>query len=197
MLFLRQPGPRQIEALRNALRLAPYSYGHVGATRTSPPPGWRINQRREHVGSGREDHARAVAALFSWRLLHLPGLAVYPSAPAVAPGETVALVSRHLGIWSLDVARIIDCFRELPSPDGSRISTGFTYGTLPGHAMSGEERFSVELHPASGEVFYEIFSFSRPANWRVRLAAPLARAAQKRFTLDSMENAARLARGQG
>jgi uncharacterized protein (UPF0548 family) len=62
---------------------------------------------------------------------------------------------------------------------------GFAYGTLPQHAESGEERFSVEYHPDTDEVWYDIYAFSRPGNFLIRLGYPYARWRQKQFAVES------------
>jgi uncharacterized protein (UPF0548 family) len=49
---------------------------------------------------------------------------------------------------------------------------GFTYGTLVGHAMSGEEAFGIERLPGD-RVIATITAFARPARWFARLAGPL------------------------
>ena len=41
---------------------------------------------------------------------------------------------------------------------------GFAYGTLPGHAESGEELFLVRYDPATDEVYAEVTAFSRHAH---------------------------------
>jgi uncharacterized protein (UPF0548 family) len=64
---------------------------------------------------------------------------------------------------------------------------------LPGHAFRGEEIFSIEWHLAREEVWYDIYSFALPANFLIRLAGPLARAAQERFASESLNEAARAA----
>src|SRR6266478_469196 len=86
-------------------------------------------------------------------------------------------LSRHFGVWSLDFCRVVYVLNAEPEKNGSIERTGFAYGTLPGHAVRGEEIFSVEWHPVTQEVWYEIFSFSQPANSLIRLAGPLARRA--------------------
>ena len=40
---------------------------------------------------------------------------------------------------------------------------GFAYGTLPGHAESGEERFLIEWDQDEDGVWFDILAFSRPA----------------------------------
>ena len=62
---------------------------------------------------------------------------------------------------------------------------GFAYGTLPEHAESGEERFTVEWHEADDAVWYDIVAFSRPQQLLARLGYPFARRLQKRFARDS------------
>ena len=64
---------------------------------------------------------------------------------------------------------------------------GFAYGTLPEHAESGEERFTVEWHEADDAVWYDILAFSRPHQLLARLGKPVARRLQKRFARGSAE----------
>jgi uncharacterized protein (UPF0548 family) len=90
--------------------------------------------------------------------------------------------------------RLPDRVRRGRAGAGQRF--GFAYGTLPGHAESGEERFTVEWHEADGAVWYDILAFSRPRRLLARLGYPLARRLQKRFARDSAA-AMRRAVGQG
>ena len=170
-----------------------YSYPHVGATRGTPPANWRINHMRFQVGRGRAKFDFLAEALFSWKLLAIDGLEVFPSARLPEPGTDVAILSRHFGIWSVDFCRVIYVLHEAPEQDGKVWRTGFAYGTLPGHAVDGEEIFSVEWHAATQEVWYDIYSFSLPATILVSLIAPMARATQRRFARASLEKAACLA----
>jgi uncharacterized protein (UPF0548 family) len=115
------------------------------------------------------------------------------------PETNVALLSRHFrrlgGLWSLDFCRVIYLLEAQPENGGKIERTGFAYGTLPGHAVRGEEIFSIEWHVDTNEVWYDIFSFSLPANVLIRLAGPLARAAQKQFASASFGAASRLSAG--
>ena len=63
---------------------------------------------------------------------------------------------------------------------------GFANGTLPEHAESGEERFTVEWHEKDDAVWYDILAFSRPRHFLARLGYPLARRLQERFARDSV-----------
>ena len=64
---------------------------------------------------------------------------------------------------------------------------GFAYGSLPGHAASGEERFLIEWDPSDDSVWYDLSSFSRPNGWLARLGAPYLRRFQARFARESAE----------
>ena len=170
----------------------PFSYPEVGATRSTPPPGYRINHMRAMLGTGKDIHGRALNALLNWKFLTVPGLELFPKHPHLQPHTNVALLSRHFGLWSLDFCRVIYVLDSQPQNNAAIFRSGFAYGTLPGHAIRGEEIFSIEWHPASSEVWYDIFSFSLPANLLIHLAGPMARAAQERFAAASIRTAGRL-----
>ena len=82
--------------------------------------------------------------------------------------------------------------REKRASGGASSSSGarakarfaFAHGTLGGHLLAGEERFSVEL-AEDGEVFYEAYAFSRPAHALSVVSYPFVRLLQKRFHWDS------------
>ena len=93
----------------------------------------------------------------------------------------MAILARSLGLWWLNACRIVYVVDE-PGPVQR---FGFAYGTLPGHAESGEERFVVEWDRDRGEVCYDIVAFSRPRHILARLGYPWARRVQKRFARDS------------
>jgi uncharacterized protein (UPF0548 family) len=189
MLFLQRPTEKQIHALLIERESMPFSYSETGATRSTPPRGYRVNHMRALLGKGKEVHARAVNALLSWRLLTVAGLELFPRQPAMRTETGVALLSRHFGLWSLDFCRVIYVLQAEPENGGAIERTGFAYGTLPGHAVRGEEIFSIEWHPATNEVWYDIFSFSAPANLLIRLGGPLARSVQKHFASASVKEA--------
>jgi uncharacterized protein (UPF0548 family) len=58
---------------------------------------------------------------------------------------------------------------------------GFAYGTLPTHALKGEERFTVEWCQADASVWYVQAAFSRPMRWWGYLGYPLLRRKQQLF----------------
>lgn len=193
MLFFLKPSETLIQSRLAERSVMAFSYAYVGATRSTPPAGWRINHMRLQVGTGRAKFDALVEALFSWKLLATDGLQVFPSTEKLEQNTDVAILSRHFGIWSVDFCRVLYVLKNQPEQRGNVLRTGFGYGTLPGHAVRGEELFSIEWHTATEEVWYDIYSFSLPATPLVRLIAPIARATQKRFARASLEKAARLA----
>ena len=69
--------------------------------------------------------------------------------------------------------------------DGPVQRFGFAYGTLPGHAETGEERFLIEWDRTDNSVWYDVFAFSRPRHPLTRLGYPFARLTQNRFARQS------------
>jgi uncharacterized protein (UPF0548 family) len=93
----------------------------------------------------------------------------------------VVVIARLFGLWWLNACRIV----YLVDEPGPVQRYGFAYGTLPEHAESGEERFTVEWHEQDDAVWYDILAFSRPQQLLARLGYPLTRRLQKRFARDS------------
>ena len=84
----------------------------------------------------------------------------------------------HFGFYSLNAARIVYTIDEADR-------FGFAYGTLVEHGETGEESFSVEYSTETGEVWYDLYAFSRPGSLLAKLGYPLSRHLQKRFARDS------------
>src|SRR5262249_19316082 len=145
------------------------SYPEVGATRDGAmPPDYVVDSRRESIGSG-QAFDRARAALERWEMHSGAGVRVFPVEPP-REGLTVVLVVRAAGLYTMSVCRVVYTIDE---PD----RCGFAYGTLPDHALTGEERFLLE-RATNGEVSLSLSAFSRPNSWLFRLASPIARRKQ-------------------
>jgi uncharacterized protein (UPF0548 family) len=159
-----------------------FSYSEVGATREDKvPPGYAVDSYRVRLGEGPEAYVRAVEALCRWRQFDLGWVRLLPPDAPVEVGTTVGVLARHLGFWSLNTARILYLVEET----GGVERFGFGYGTLPGHAERGEERFGVEWNRENGLVHYEVFAFSRPKHPLAWPGYPFARLLQRRFARDS------------
>ena len=178
MFLLTRPTDSQIRDFLSTRKGDSFSYSEVGATRDTPPAGYNIDHNRVRLGQGAGDFERAKQAIREWKMFEVPGLRLcFPDTPIEA-GRDVAPLARHLGFYSLNSCRIVYVIDE---PE----RFGFAYGTLTDHAEIGEERFTVELHPESGEVWYDILAFSRPGHLLVKLGYPYGRYKQRQFAVGS------------
>ena len=136
MLSFRKPSAATIRAFLEAQARLDLTYTAVGATAAVPPTGYVVDHTRIKLGEGVAVFTAAKAALHRWDQFR-PGLGgAWPPDTPIRAGEVVAVVARAIGLWWLNACRIIYVVDE--SEPVSRF--GFAYGTLPGHAGSGEER---------------------------------------------------------
>ena len=108
----------------------------------------RIPPRAEVGGRSGADGSRFEEAAdkgMRWGMLRGAGLRVEATSEVAAVGSEVIV---HLGPVRAP-CRVVYVVDE---PD----RRGFAYGTLPGHAESGEERFVVRYDPATDEVYAEV-----------------------------------------
>jgi uncharacterized protein (UPF0548 family) len=134
------------------------------------PPGYRHLRVQRTIGVGRAVLARAGRALLDWQVQRSSGARVL-AAGGVTEGAEALL---RFGPGRLSVPAPVRVVYVVDEP--RRI--GFAYGTLPGHPVSGEEAFVVELR-ADDSVVLTVTAFSRPAWWPVRMAGPLAGVGQR------------------
>ena len=184
MFSLRKPSEASIRHFISLQENLPFSYENVGASREGAAPrGYAVDRYRVKLGEGSEAYARAVEALREWRQFDLGWVRLLPSRSPIEVDTTVGVLARHYGFWSLNTARIVYLVEE----SGEVERFGFGYGTLPGHAERGEERFGVEWNRRlDGSVYYDVFAFSRPKHPLAWPGYPFARLLQKRFRRDSM-----------
>jgi uncharacterized protein (UPF0548 family) len=181
MIRLRRPGPAALGAFLSARAGLPFTYPGVGSTAGVPPPGYTVDHTRVRLGEGEKTFAAARAALSRWEHFRMGWVEAWPNNTPLRQGEVVAVVAHLMGLWWVNPARIVYVVDRAGPP----AAFGFAYGTLPGHAEGGEERFQVEYDPQEGGVFYDILAFSRPRHPLARLGYPLTRRTQKRFARDS------------
>lgn len=205
MLSLRRPSDKRVEAVNAAPLRHNYPASLVGVTRdveAAPPPGWSSDAARVRLGTGRADYEAACAALRGWAFFRLGWACVSPSQPPLLPGSRLCVLARTLFVWSLNPLAVVyadEAPRSRRAGGGSpraqgarsvRASLAFAHGTLEGHQLAGEERFSVELH-ADGGVWFAVAALSRPASPLATLLQPLVRAQQRRFRQDACSAMAR------
>jgi len=169
----------QIAAARSLPSTAPrlLSLNHtLGAI--PPPSGFVHDQLHSCLGNGARAFQAAKRALETWAPFDLDWVRVANPEAAIAPGQVVAVEVHTVGLWTLNLSRIIETI-DAPS------RFGFIYATTSMHVEQGEERFLLEFDDASGDVSYDIEAVSRPRNTLARLAFPISRTFQHRFARDS------------
>ncbi len=130
------------------------------------------------LGVGDAVFSAARNAFAAWAPFDLGWARVANPQAAIKVGEIVAVEVRSLGLWSLNLSRIVEVWDR---PD----KYGFVYSTTPMHVEQGEERFLLRFDPSTGEVWYELEALSRPRNLLARIGYPVTRAFQHRFARDS------------
>lgn len=171
-------------ATASRLKAEHLTYRRAGPDASQPPTdgSHRFSRTVELRRSGLD---RAAADLLGWRVHEKAGLRVAASAPRAAVGEVV-LMRLGPGPASIRIpCRVVEVVDE---PD----RRGFSYGTLPGHPESGEERFLLE-RIADDRVTFTVSAFSRPATLLARAGGPAARAFQRLMTTRYLEAPDRLA----
>ena len=146
----------------------PLTYPDVGATATFSPDGYSEVRMSRRIGHGRARFEQAAGAVMRYGMLRGAGLRVQATTEVAQAGTDVL---GRLGPFRAP-CRVVYVIDE---PD----RRGFAYGSLPGHAVSGEEMFGVRYDPVDGAVYSEVVAFSRPATWWSRLGAPVLLMAQR------------------
>ncbi len=151
----------------------PLTYAEVGATGDDAtlPAGYHHVRCSARIGTGRDRFTEAAERVMRYGMLRGAGVRVVAGTEVAAVGTDV--LGRLGPIWApCRVVYVVD--------DAN--CRGFAYGTLPGHAESGEERFAVRYDPADDAVHSEVIAFSRHATWWSRLGAPAASLVQRVVT---------------
>ena len=167
---------------------AELTYPEHGLTQSGrAPEGYRVARHRVAVGEGPDAFTRLGEGILGWELHRLAGLSVRAQAPRAAEG--VQVVS-GFGFGRLRLAA--PC-RVVWVEEGAT-RAGFGYGTLPGHPETGDESFVAVLGP-DGQVYFELFAFSRHSNWFYKLGGSVASACQRLVTRRYLTAARKLASG--
>lgn len=150
------------------LAALPLTYTEVGATAGPLPAGYHHVHESAVIGRGRQRFDEAADAVMRWGMLRGAGLRVDATTEVAAVGSDVIV---RLG----PVRAPCRVVYVLDEPD----HRGFAYGTLPGHAETGEELFAVRYDTTDAAVYAEVTAFSRHGTWWSRLAGPVTALVQR------------------
>jgi uncharacterized protein (UPF0548 family) len=153
------------------LAALPLTYDDVGATAGALPAGYHHVHKSAVIGRGRNRFEEAASAGMQWGMLRGAGVKVDATSEVAEVGAEVIV---RLGPVPAP-CRVVYVVDEADR-------RGFAYGTLPGHAESGEELFVVRYDPATEDVYAEVTAFSRHATWWSRLASPVTSLIQRIVT---------------
>lgn len=182
MFQLRRPTADFIDQTIQAQRDTEFTYPHIGLSRESVcPEGYTINQSRAVIGTGEPCFRRAKEAIRNCQMLNVGWLQAVHFAGPIINDSLVPTLVWTMGLYALNVARVV----YVDDVEGAN-QFGFGYGTLSEYPVSGEERFTVKFDPTTGDVSYELFSFSKPASLLTRIGWPVVRMSQRRFGRDSI-----------
>jgi Uncharacterized protein conserved in bacteria len=149
-----------------------------GGLQSPIPPRLAHDLSQSRLGFGTAVFECAKQALIDWKMFDLGWVRVVNPSAGIAIGETIAVEAVTLGLWTLNLSRIVET-TDLPH------QFGFIYATTKFHVETGEERFLLEFNPSTGEVCYGIEAVSRPSYWPARVALPVSRTYQHKFSRDS------------
>lgn len=182
MIQLRKPSNGTVQVFIAVCAKLEFTFSAAGATAGELPAGFVVDRVRIRLGEGEAAFLAAREALRRWEQFRLGWVEAWPGDTPLEAGRVVAVLARVCGLWWVNACRIVYVIDEQEEPVAR---FGFAYGTLPGHAASGEERFLIEWDRAEGSVWYSILAFSQPRHWLARLGYPLVRRVQRRFGRES------------
>src|SRR4051812_48780204 len=101
-MLLRKPAPTTIRTFLDAQASLPFTYPAVGASATTPPPGYAVDHTRILLGQGEPVFIAAKAALQRWQHFHLGWVEAHPRETTIHPGAVVAVLARAMSCWWLN-----------------------------------------------------------------------------------------------
>ncbi|XAR58030.1 hypothetical protein NMG60_11026367 [Bertholletia excelsa] len=144
--------------------------------------GFALNHTRVLVGSGLKTYEKGKNLLQTWRHFGLNWAFVDPKTP-IQNGVKFCVCVKEFLPWVMMPLQVV-YVNENRNKKKAVASFGFGSGTLQGHLLAGEERFSIELDE-NNQVWYEILSFSKPAHLLSLVGYPYVQLRQKYFAHQS------------
>lgn len=181
MFRLSRPAPaeiaRQIE-IANQVSVVSRILARASGLSAQLPRHFAHDHRRSCIGTGAVVFAAAKQAFAQWKMFDVGWARVANPEAEIAVGQIVTVEARSLGLWTLNLSRIVEVI-DLPD------LYGFIYATTELHVECGEERFLLEFDAASGDVWYDLEAVSRPRSWLALAGLPVTRGFQHRFARES------------
>ncbi|KAI3519132.1 hypothetical protein L1887_08159 [Cichorium endivia] len=146
--------------------------------------GYLINHSKTLLGSGSDAYEKGKTALQTWRHFGLNWAFVDPKTP-IENGVKFCVCVKEFFPWLRMPLQVV-YVNETRNPKMAVASFGFGGGTLTGHLLSGEERFSIEMDEEK-QVWYEIVSLSKPAHPLSVIGYPYVFLRQKYFAQQSSD----------
>ncbi|CAK7355614.1 unnamed protein product [Dovyalis caffra] len=144
--------------------------------------GFLINHARVLVGSGLGTYEKGRLALENWRHFAFDWGFVDPKT-SIQSGVKFCVCVKEFLPWVMMPLQVI-YVNESRNSKKDVASFCFSGGTLQGHLLAGEERFSIEMDEKN-QVWYEILSFSKPAHFLSFIGYPYVQLRQKFFVHQS------------
>ncbi|KAF2306318.1 hypothetical protein GH714_016419 [Hevea brasiliensis] len=194
MVFLSwaKPSPQEQKDCLNKLGAFNYNPKYRGATAKPvsslkedhqlSEDGFLLNHARVLVGSGLETFDKGKLALQTWRHFGLTWAFVDPKTP-IQTGVKFCVCLKQFLPWVMMPLQVV-YVKESKKSKKAMASFSFGSGTLQGHLLAGEERFSIEMDE-NNQVWYEVLSFSKPAHFLSFVGYPYVQFRQKIFAQQS------------
>jgi uncharacterized protein (UPF0548 family) len=139
------------------------------------PKGYIRYARTIRIGHGREQWDAAASAVLDWQIKIRSGFTVEPVTAGIRVRENAdyQLIARFGPFAVREPVRVVAVVQQ-PT------RCGFSYGTLDGHPVSGEEAFIVH-RTADGQIWLTLRSLTRASEGRWRWAFPFLMVVQKYY----------------
>ena len=192
MITLVKPSRAKLLSYIDSIADQPISYPHKGCTQgDTTPPTFRANRGSGVLGKGKHTFELAKKALEAWAIYDIAGMDLFHDNKPLQPNNIACVVAwLGTGYW-VNPVRVVYIEEKSDSQ-----SFAFGIGTMPGHALCGEERFCVDIDSSTEQVTYSLLSYSKPGSIVTTLGTPVVRLMQKRFVGESLKAVQRfIARG--
>ena len=180
MLSLSPPSDAQFAKLFDRSREEPVHSVHDNGF-TGHVDGFKRISYSRPVGFDDIDFEYARAELSAWR--HFPSCWVEAVSDGPTDvGQQVAVTASCLGLSIVNVCRVTSC-EETHTHDLATFR--IVYATVASHDLEGAEQFVVIWNKSTGQVSYEVTSYSRPRSLLAKISLPYIRMLQRRFVRES------------